>query len=86
MLSELSVLAEREEVLKLIQVAIPAVIEDIFSSLPLITIEPIRVMGLDGGKVFQISTNITRNIRRYLEYFPSIKTHNTYGLNRNQRK
>ena len=46
MLDKLSVFAERKEVLKLMNIAIPAVINDVFSDIPLLSLSPLELSAL----------------------------------------
>ena len=54
MLDRLNQIAERAEVLKLITIALPSVIDDILSKFPLILIDPIELRALSNGPVLRL--------------------------------
>jgi hypothetical protein len=58
MLNQLSVLAERDEVLKLIHAALPGVVSDVFGLLPIISIPSLQLQGLPNASAFTISPRV----------------------------
>jgi|GEM_PF-2566214 len=59
MLNQLSVLAERDEVLKLIHAALPGVVSDVFGLLPIISIPRLQVQGLPNAPTLTINPRVT---------------------------
>ena len=58
MLNQLSILAERAEVLKLIHAALPGVVADVFGQIPMISIPMIQVQGLSNAPLLSINPMI----------------------------
>lgn len=58
MLNQLSVLAERGEVLKLIRAALPGVVGDVFGQLPIISIPSLQVQALPTAPALSISPQV----------------------------
>ena len=64
MLNRLNVVAERDEVLKLIKAALPGVVGDVFGRLPLVSLPPLDVFVLNEASHFSIVPQITGIIRQ----------------------
>jgi len=58
MLDRLTTFADRAEVIKLIQTSVPAVINDILGSFPLVSISPLTLRALEGSPVIELSPQL----------------------------
>ena len=75
MLDRLNQIAERAEVLKLINTALPSVIDDVLSKFPLILIDPVELQALSNGPVLRLFPQVEQliTLEQSLGAWPKVK-------------